>query len=78
MRKICYIKKLQDFKIEFMQANEKDFKNLSALVSFGSKAAVLSNYYRLLVTEILSNNVEEAIYLDCDIIVNKDIIGIVG
>jgi lipopolysaccharide biosynthesis glycosyltransferase len=42
---------------------------LPAFVSFGSKTALLANYYRLLIAEILPNNVEKTI----DIIVNKDI-----
>jgi hypothetical protein len=41
---------------------------LPAFVSFGSKTASLANYYRLLIAEILPNNVEKTI----DIIINKD------
>ncbi|OEG71660.1 hypothetical protein ATZ36_13575 [Candidatus Endomicrobiellum trichonymphae] len=72
-KKFVTLKRIQDFEIEFIQANKKDFKNLPAFVSFGSKTASLANYYRLLITEILPNNVEKAIYLNYDIIVNKDI-----
>jgi lipopolysaccharide biosynthesis glycosyltransferase len=72
-KKFFALKRIQGFEIEFIQANKKDFKNWSAFINFGSKTVSLANYYWLLITEILPNNVEKAICLDCDIIVNKEI-----
>ena len=33
----------------------------------------IATYYRLFITDVIPNDIEKIIYLDCDIIVNKDI-----
>jgi lipopolysaccharide biosynthesis glycosyltransferase len=41
----------------------------------GAELAHISRatYYRLLITELLPNDIDKVLYLDCDIVVNKDI-----
>ena len=34
----------------------------------------IATYYRLFITDILADDIEKVIYLDCDVIVNKDIL----
>jgi lipopolysaccharide biosynthesis glycosyltransferase len=71
--KFVALKKIQDFEIEFLKINEKDFKDLPIFKSYGSKTKSFATYYRLLITEILPSSIEKVIYLDCDVILNKDI-----
>jgi lipopolysaccharide biosynthesis glycosyltransferase len=72
-REFISLKKIQDFEIEFIGINEKQFKGLPIFKTYDSKIVSLANYYRLLIPELLPSEIEKVIYLDCDIILNKDI-----
>ena len=70
--KILEIKKyFSDFTLNFLTI---DLNKLSKLKNITTHSHVnLSGCYRLFLTEILPIEAEKIIYLDCDIIVNKDL-----
>jgi lipopolysaccharide biosynthesis glycosyltransferase len=66
--KFLDLKKIQNFEMDFIGIDVNEFKGLPVL-----KFISLATYNRLLITELLPKNIE-VIYLDCDIIVKKDIL----
>jgi lipopolysaccharide biosynthesis glycosyltransferase len=64
--RLLNLRKIQDFECSFPEFDENQFKDLPTTKSWS-----MAMYYRLLIPEIL--NVDKAIYLDGDIIVNADI-----
>ncbi|MDR1195295.1 MAG: glycosyltransferase family 8 protein [Endomicrobium sp.] len=66
--KFLELKKIQNFEMDFIGIDINEFRGLPVL-----KFISLATYNRLLIPELLPENVEKAIYLDCDIIVKKDI-----
>lgn len=67
--KINELKKIRDFKLNFIKIDNNYFQDLP----LNRKYISIATYYRLLLPEILNNNIEKIIYLDSDIIVNQDI-----
>lgn len=57
-----------NIEIEFLKPDVERLKNMKV-----SGYATLVTYYRLLIPELLSDSIEKVIYLDCDLIVNKNL-----
>ncbi len=67
--KIEKLKELRGFEIIYYDMKKFDFSKFPLNRDYISVAT----YYRLLLLDILPNDVEKVIYLDCDLIVEKDI-----
>jgi|GEM_PF-217169 len=71
------VKKVEDsvssdnIKLEWIKAESLDVNNIKGLVLTHFKNYM--TYYRLLIQDLLPNTIKKAIYIDCDIVVNKDI-----
>lgn len=63
------LSKIRPFDIEFYDMKKYDFSEFALNRSYISEAT----YYRLMLLDILSPTINKVIYLDCDIIVEKDI-----
>ena len=68
--KIQQLKSIRQFDINFYDMKKYDWSDLPLNLSWISSIAT---YYRLIINEILPNDVEKAIYLDCDVIVEQDL-----
>jgi Lipopolysaccharide biosynthesis proteins, LPS:glycosyltransferases len=62
------LKKIQDFEGTFISVDQSEFNGLP--LRNGQKIAI---YNVLLIPELVPDNVNKIIFLDCDLIVNKDI-----
>ena len=67
--KLNNLKKIRDFEINFYDMKKYDFSEFALNRSYISEAT----YYRLMMLDVLPQNLEKVIYLDCDIIVEQDI-----
>lgn len=56
------------FKIHFIKVNNSDFNKFHL-----SNHVSLATYYRLIVSDLLPLNVSRVLYLDCDLLISKDI-----
>ena len=68
-KKLEKLKKIRDFNLNYIKIDNNYFKDLPLNRSYIS----IATYYRLLLPEVLPENIEKVIYLDSDIIVEKDI-----
>lgn len=68
--KIQKLKSIRPFDIAFYDMKKYDWSDLPLNLSWISSIAT---YYRLIISEILPKEVEKAIYLDCDVIVEQDL-----
>ena len=68
-RKVINLNKYRDFSVEFYDMTNFDFSNLPLNRSYIS----ISTYYRLFLLDVLPKEISKVIYLDCDIIVEKDL-----
>lgn len=68
--------------VKFIPKPDSSFIVVQDIVNYLSKvtpeelqhvAGSVAIYYRLFITELLPNNIDRAIYLDCDLIVNADL-----
>ncbi|MCL1971790.1 MAG: glycosyltransferase family 8 protein [Endomicrobia bacterium] len=66
--KLLKLKEIQDFDHTFINVDESEFEGLP--LRNGQKIAI---YNVLMVPMLLSSDVKKIIYLDCDLILNKDI-----
>lgn len=58
----------KNIKILSLKINEEDFKGLKVSGHISKSA-----YYRILASDVLPNNIDRVLYLDCDIIINGSI-----
>ena len=63
------ILKENNIKYQFLYTDAKDIVHLKI-----DKHLSLATYYRLLIPQLLDNNIEKVLYLDSDIIVNNEIV----
>lgn len=63
------LKEIRDFNLNYISIDNEYFKDLPLNRSYIS----IATYYRLLLPEVLPSNIDKVIYLDSDIIVEKDI-----
>ena len=68
--KIQQLKSIRTFDINFYDMKKYDWSDFPLNLSWISSIAT---YYRLIINEILPKDVEKAIYLDCDVIVEQDL-----
>ncbi len=68
-KEIISLKKIRDFSIFFYEMNKYDFSHFSLNRKYISE----TTYYRLLLLDILPEEIDKIIYLDCDIIAETDI-----
>ena len=67
---ILSLKKIKNFQIDFLKMNDKDFNNFFVTPNSHFKIA---NYYRIKIPTLLPK-IDKIIYLDCDVIVKKDLL----
>lgn len=68
-QKLIELKKIKDFNIEFYKINPDDFKNCPLNRYYVS----LSTFYRFKIPSLLPYSLDRVLYLDCDIVVMKDL-----
>ena len=68
-KKITELKSLKDCSINFCKISPESIQNLPLNREWISRAT----YYRLLILDILPENIDKLIYLDCDVLVKRDI-----
>lgn len=68
-KKLLSLKKLRNFEINFYDMKKYDFSQFKHNRAYISEAT----YYRLYLLDLLPQEVEKVIYLDCDVIVEKDL-----
>lgn len=68
-KRLSKLKKIRDFSIDYIKVDAEQLKSLPLNRSYVS----IETYFRLLLPDVLPNNVEKLIYLDSDIIVEGDI-----
>ena len=67
--KLVKIKKLRDFEIKFYDMTKYDW----SVFPDNRKHTALATYYRLRIPEILPENIQKALYLDGDMIIEQDL-----
>jgi len=70
-KKIQNLNKIRSFKLEFLNINEDDFKDCSAILQ-GSNHQTIPAFYRFKIAS-LKPELSKALYLDCDVIVQKSL-----
>lgn len=68
MYKLWKLVRKNKAKIRFIRVKEKLLRGIKTNKRYGKEA-----FYRLFIPELLSDHIEKALYLDCDLIVKKDI-----
>lgn len=68
-KKLSELKNIRDFSVQFIDMSQYDF----SLFPLNRKYISVATYYRLLLLDILPENISKVIYLDCDVIVEQDI-----
>ncbi len=68
-KKIEYIKKYRMFSIQYFDMKKYDFSKFPLNRPWIS----VSTYYRLVLPQLLPKNIDKALYLDCDMVVERDI-----
>lgn len=68
-QKLSELKKIKDFNIEFYKINPEDFKDCPMNRFYVS----LATFYRFKIPSLLPKDIDRVLYLDCDIIVMKDL-----
>ncbi|WP_066391366.1 glycosyltransferase family 8 protein [Neobacillus mesonae] len=66
--KLQRIVERHNLQVEFITINDNDYSLFRKVGRFTKEA-----YYRILIPELLGRDITKAIYLDCDLIVRKDI-----